>query len=87
MEDSKKRKQLDTMRPPIAWNFIQDPAEEKIPHVLRAKACPQKCYEDGRIEKIQEAINLIGHDLLRYEEVKWNRLYKQTMEVFRHLDK
>jgi len=40
IDDSKKRKQLDTMRPPVAWNFIQDTGEEQIPHVLRAKACP-----------------------------------------------
>lgn len=76
LEDSKKRKQLDTMRPPAVWNFIQDTAEEPIPHVLRAKANPAKCYEDGRIEKIQEAIDHIGRDLLRYEEIKWNRLNK-----------
>ena len=75
------------MRPPNVWNFVQDPAEEQLPHVLRAKACPQKCYEDGRVEKIQEAITLIGRDLLRYEEATWNRLCKQVMEVFRHLNK
>jgi hypothetical protein len=54
---------------------------------LRAKANPSKCYEDGRIEKIQEAINLIGHDLRKYEEIKWNTLSKHTFEVFRNLSK
>lgn len=75
------------MRPPAVWNFFQDASEEPIPHVLRAKACPQACYEDGRIEKIQESFNLIGFDLLKYEEAKWNQLVKLTMEVFKSLHK
>lgn len=40
LDDAKKRKQLDTMRPPAVWNFFQDAGEEQLPHVLRAKACP-----------------------------------------------
>lgn len=87
VEDQKKRKQLDTMRPPMVWNFFQDPGEEKIPHILRAKANPTKCYEDGRIEKIQEAIMLIGMDLSKWEEDKWNLLTKYTLEVFKNVDK
>lgn len=75
------------MRPPNVWNFFQDPNEEQIPHVLRAKACPQKCYEDGRVEKIQEAIMMIGNDLRKCEEDKWNMLLKHTMEVFKNLHK
>ena len=86
-EDQVKRKQFDSMRPPLVWNFFQDASEEKIPHVLRANACPQKCYEDGRIEEIQENINLIGYDLLKCEEDKWKILVKHTMEVFRNLNK
>lgn len=87
VEDSKKRKQLDTMRPPAVWNFVQDSAEEQIPHVLRAKANPSKCYEDGRIEKIQEALDRIGRDVSKYEEIKWNTLMKHTLDVFRNLNK
>lgn len=86
-DDDKKRKQLDTMRPPKIWNFFQDPSEEQIPHVLRASACPQKCYVDGRIEEIQQAVNLIGHDLLKYEPEKWTLLVKHTMQVFQNLNK
>lgn len=71
----------------MVWNFFQDASDEKIPHVLRAAACPQKCYADGRIEEIQEAINLIGYDLLKCEEDKWKILVKHTMEVFRNLNK
>ena len=87
VEDQKKRKQLDTMRPPMVWNFFQDAGEEKIPHILRAKANPVKCYEDGRIEKIQEAIMLLGMDLAKWEEDKWNLLTKYTLEVFKNVDK
>lgn len=86
-EDQKKRKELDTMRPPIVWNFRQDPSEDKIAHVLRARANPVKCYEDGRIEKIQEAITLIGMDLSKWEEDKWKLLTKYNMEVFRNVNK
>lgn len=52
MEEEKKRKFLDQMRPPMVWGFIQDPSEKKIKHVLRAEADPKKCYVDGRIEKV-----------------------------------
>ena len=86
-DNATKRKQLDTMRPPIVWNFCQDPSEDKIPHVLRAKANPVKCYEDGRIEKIQEAISAIGFNLTKWEEAQWNLLTKYTLEVFRALNK
>ena len=86
-DDMKKRKQLDQMRPPEVWNFFQDENEEKIPHVLRANACPQKCYQDGRIEKIQEAIDLIGRDLRTYEGDTWKVLGQRVMEVFRNLEK
>ena len=75
------------MRPPVVWNFRQDNGEEKIPHVLRARANPVKSYEDGRIEKIQEAITLIGMDLSKWEEDKWKLLTKYNMEVFRNVNK
>ena len=75
------------MRPPVVWNFTQDASEDRIPHVLRAKANPVKCYEDGRIEKIQEAITAIGFNLTKWEEAQWNLLTKYTLDVFRALNK
>lgn len=75
------------MRPPEVWNFFQDKNEEQIPHVLRATSKPQECYKDGRVEKILECIDLVGGDLRRYEDAKWNKLLKDTMAVFHDMSR
>ena len=36
----------------LVWNFIYDDPKDKPKHVLRPEACPEKCYIDGRIEKL-----------------------------------
>lgn len=41
----KKRKFINTIRPPDYWNFFEDGAEElKVKHVLRYNAKPTECY-------------------------------------------
>jgi len=55
--DNKKRKYMNSYRPPEYWNFFEDcREEEKIEHVLRFNAKPNDSYKDGRIEKILENI-------------------------------
>ena len=83
--DIKKRRFMNTLRPPYYWNFFEDvPEENKIPHVLRYDADPSKCYQDGRVEKIMTSIDELGMNLCKYEEKKWEMLRKWTLEIFAH---
>ena len=51
--ENKKRKFMESMRPPVVWNFFESGAEgTKVKHVLRSAADPTKSYTDGRIQKI-----------------------------------
>ena len=51
--DAKKRKFMNSVRPPNYWNFFEDcKEEEKVEHVLRYNAKPQEAYRDGRVERI-----------------------------------
>lgn len=73
------------MRPPFCWNFFEDCSEEeKAAHLLRANANPvsNKCYEDGRVERILENIEEIGMNLKNHEETNWGRLKKHILEIF-----
>ena len=73
------------LRPPFCWNFFEDcPEEEKAQHLLRANASAEvkKCYEDGRVEKILENIEVIGHNLKSHEQTNWERLKKHILEIF-----
>ena len=88
-EIDKKRSFVNYMKPPFCWNFfLKDDEgnleEEKIPHVLRAEAEPQKCYIDGRVESVLEDINSLGFHLTRHEDVRWNTLRQFTLEIFKH---
>lgn len=80
---NKKRKFLNTVRPPHYWNFFEEGADElKVKHVLRWNAKPQESYNDGRVEKILESIDAIGYNLEGYEKEKWNTLLKSTLQIF-----
>lgn len=89
----KKRKFLNYMKPPFCWNFfLKDEEtgeleEEKIPHVLRPEAEPQKCYIDGRVESVLEDINSLGFHLTRHEEIRWKKLREFTIEIFKYESK
>jgi hypothetical protein len=39
-------------------------------------------YEDGRVEKILENIETIGHNLKSHEHMNWDRLKKHILEIF-----
>jgi len=81
--DNKKRRFMNTIRPPYYWNFFEDgPMPDRVDHVLRYNAKPQDCYSDGRVEKILTNIEEIGMNLQRYEEQKWNLLKKYTLDIF-----
>lgn len=73
---------MNYMRPPYCWNFFDD-HEEKIEHVLRPDAQPQKCYIDGRVESIMEDLYQLGHHLTMYNDVNWATLRKFTIEIFK----
>ena len=74
LEHIRKRKFMDAHRPHAGfWNLYEDgPDHEKVEHVLRHDANPEKCYIDGRVKKILENITEIGMSLRTYEEEKWN---------------
>jgi len=77
--EDKKRKFMNSVRPPHYWNFFEDGAETlKVKHVLRHNADPRKAYSDGRIEKILENLYAIGRDLTHYADMSYNRLAKET---------
>jgi hypothetical protein len=42
-ELDKMRKYMDTMRPPLVWNFFYD-GDESIDHELRPYVDPTTCY-------------------------------------------
>jgi len=68
-EHNKKRKFMNTLRPPHYWNFFEDCKEDdKVPHILRYDADPSKCYKDGRVQVIIQLIEEIGMNLQNYEE-------------------
>ena len=78
------------MKPPYCWNFFlkddegNEIEEEKIPHVLRAEAEPQKCYIDGSVESVLEDIISLGFHLTRHEDIRWKTLREFTLEIFKH---
>ena len=66
--DNKKRRFMNTIRPPYYWNFFEDgPMPDRVDHVLRYNAKPEDCYTDGRVEKILANIEEIGMNLQKYE--------------------
>lgn len=82
----KKRAFINYMKPPYCWNFFlkdDDEEEQKVPHVLRAEAEPQKCYIDGRVESVLEDINSLGFHLTRHEDLRWKTLRNFTIEIFK----
>ncbi len=61
---NRKRKFMNTIRPPDYWNFFDDSVSmDKIQHVLRFNAKPSSCYSDGRVEEILTTIEEIGMNL------------------------
>jgi len=84
LEENKKRKLLNKVRPGNCWNFFEnDPDYEKVKHVLRADAKPESCYCDGRVQSIMTNIEEIAANLRNYEEKKWNQIRKNTVEIFK----
>lgn len=83
-----KRRHLNAYRPGLSpnqdyWNFYEDcPEQEKISHVLRYNADPNKAYTDGRMEVIIQNIVEIGNNLRGYENIKWSQLLQYTHEIF-----
>jgi len=83
MEHLKKRRFMNSVRPPHYWNFFEDGREEeRVKHVLRFNANPNECYHDGRIETVLQFISEIGGNLRNYEEIKWNQLCKMVCDIF-----
>jgi hypothetical protein len=81
--EDKKRKFMNSIRPPHYWNFFEDGAASlKVTHVLRHNADPRRAYCDGRIEKILENLYAIGRDLTHYADMSYNRLAKETFNIF-----
>ena len=74
---------MNDFRPPGYWNFFEDCKEEdKVEHVLRYNAKPTATYQDGRIEKIMENLELIGMNLSKHEPEKFKQLRKRTLAIF-----
>jgi hypothetical protein len=83
LENMKKRRFMNEVRPPMYWNFFEDgPEMSKVKHVLRHNAKPTECYLDKRVEKILTAIEEIGMNLQNYEKERWEVLRKHTVVIF-----
>lgn len=83
LNEMKKRRFMNEIRPPMYWNFFEDgPEIQKVKHVLRYNAKPTESYIDGRVDKILQVIEEIGMSLQRYEENNWAMLRKRTCAIF-----
>lgn len=82
MAREKRRKFLNSMRPPKIWNFFDDSEGDKIDHVIRHDANPVACYQDGRIQKIMSNVQEIAMNLATHNEEIWKSLQRNTLEVF-----
>jgi hypothetical protein len=81
--EDKKRKFMNSIRPPNYWNFFEDGAPTlKVKHVLRYNADPRKAYCDGRIERILDNLFAIGRDLTHYADMSYKRLAVETYNIF-----
>lgn len=77
----KRRRFLESMRPPFIWNFFEE--GDETPKFLRAEADPAKCYIDGRIESLMADITQLGFHLTKHEEQRWKMLVQYTIEIFK----
>lgn len=81
-QQDKKRKFKNELRPhQKAWNFEEE--VDPTPHVLRPNVRPAAAYIDGRVEQILENLRGMGIHLKNYQEGAWNRLVKETQEIFK----
>lgn len=82
MEDT-RRKFMEPLRPSDKiWNFHYDDDKTRPKHVLRPDADPTKSYIDGRIEKIQAAIEQQAEHLKTFTAERWDKLMMHTLEIF-----
>lgn len=74
---------LESYRPDKGvWNFFLE--KDSIyyqPHKFRIDAKPFGIYEDGRVEKIWEALKKLELEIKTYEQEQWNVLLKITMDI------
>jgi hypothetical protein len=50
--------------------------------VLRPDVQPHRSYEDGRVEKLLELIEVLGVHLTHFNEQKWVTLNDKTQAIF-----
>ena len=70
-------------------------AEEKNAdgsHILRTevldpRTSPKRCYRDGRVDHIMEALNQLGDALKTHDKERWETLVSYCVNIFKHLDK
>ena len=83
-----KRKFMNPLRPSDRiWNFVYDDEKSRPKHVLRPEADPVKSYIDGRIEKLQAAIEQQAECLKTFTPERWDKLMMHTLEIFQSLEK
>ena len=66
-------------RPPELWNFPNVVEEQ---HKFRSIADPKKSYIDGRIERLDESIAVIGDHLRKHNEREWSELMRRVIDFF-----
>ena len=66
-------------RPPELWNFEKVVEEE---HRFRSIADPKKCYVDGRVEKLDEAIIKMGEHLRTHNPNDWTELIRRVIDFY-----
>ena len=62
------------------WNFVE--TENVTPHVLRSNARPTNSYSDKRCEELIALIEDMSRHMLSFNKENWDRLNKETHEIF-----
>ena len=81
--EDERRKFMVPFRPhEMIWNFIYDDEKKRPKHVMRPDSAPQKCYIDGRIEKLVDTIDELGQIITAHTPERWDKLLGHVLEIF-----
>ena len=84
VNEDKRRKFITNFRPhERVWNFVEEDAATRLPHLLRAAADPTKAYIDGRVEALLDVITGMGEHLRSHQTDEWKHLNNMTLAIFK----
>ncbi len=70
---------MNVVRPPEMWNYPKILEEH---HKFRCIAKPSKCYEDRRIDDIDNKINALADKLNNFRRFTWKELIERIIDVY-----